>query len=65
MTSSAAPAFAPVAPLPGRAPVLAAEPPRHAHTSVGGFCGVCGSVWPCKQATTDQTPGRYIPVARW
>ena len=48
---------------PGRAP--AAEQPRHAHTSVGGFCGVCGAVWPCKQASADASPARLIPVARW
>jgi hypothetical protein len=50
---------------PGRAPVASVESPRHAHTSVGGFCGVCGAVWPCKQASADPAPARLIPVARW
>jgi hypothetical protein len=47
------------------APAPVTEQPRHAHTSVGGFCGVCGVVWPCKQATADPTPVNHIPVARW
>jgi len=51
--------------LPASDRPAAGEPPRHAHTSVGGFCGVCGAVWPCKQASTDQAPARLIPVARW
>jgi hypothetical protein len=53
-----------LATAPGRAPLAAAEPPRHAHTSVGGFCGVCGSVWPCSQARTD-VPVSLVPIARW
>jgi hypothetical protein len=49
----------------GRAPAVGAVPPRHVHTSVGGFCGVCGSVWPCKRAGVDASPVAAIPVARW
>ena len=54
MKSSAATTVAPVA-----------EPPSHPHVSMGGFCGVCGSVWPCKQADANAAPIRHIPVARW
>jgi hypothetical protein len=55
MTSSTATTAAPVA----------AGQPSHPHESVGGFCGVCGSVWPCKQADVNAAPVRHIPVARW
>jgi hypothetical protein len=55
MKSSAATTVAPVA----------AGQPSHPHVSVGGFCGVCGTVWPCKQADANAAAVRHIPVARW
>ena len=66
MKSSSAPALLPADTAPGRAPLAAAaEAGIHPHVSVGGFCGVCGAVWPCKQAGADASPVRHIPVARW
>jgi hypothetical protein len=49
----------------GTTDVPVAGAPSHPHVSVGGFCGVCGSVWPCKQADVNAAPIRHIPVARW
>ena len=65
MKSSSAPALVPVGALSGRAPLAVAEPGSHPHVSIGGFCGVCGLVWPCKQANVDASPVSHIPVARW
>ena len=49
----------------GRMPSAAPADPRYAHTSIGGFCTVCGSVWPCRQArSADLSPGDRLPIAR-
>jgi len=34
----------------GRAPMPAQRGMENQHSSGGGFCVVCGSVWPCSQA---------------
>ena len=49
----------------GRMPSAAPADPRYLHLSHGGFCTVCGSVWPCRQArSADLSPGGRLPVAR-
>jgi hypothetical protein len=36
---------------------------RYEHTSLGGFCSVCGTVFPCARAGTETAPV-LVPVAR-
>jgi hypothetical protein len=47
----------------GRAPLASSDssPSSHfEHGNAGGFCTVCGGVWPCSQA--PDTPGGPDPV---
>jgi hypothetical protein len=46
----------------GRAPLPAEHGTggHFAHTSAGGFCSVCGTVWPCARGNAD-TP---VPAMR-
>ena len=37
-----------------RASVLIAGPDRYQHTASGGFCSVCGGVWPCARGSADE-----------
>ena len=35
---------------------------RYAHSSGGGFCVICGTVWPCSQASKRTDSGAAPPT---
>ncbi len=45
----------------GRAPMPAQrEIDTFLHVSGGGFCTVCGTVWPCSQAAAQTVDGKTL-----